>query len=337
MVGDEPFHGLGADRLDAPADARHALADEEPDEKRNVASALAQRWQLDREDVETIVEILAELAVAYRLAQIAVGGGDDAHVGLDGLVAPDALELVLLQDAQDLDLCLLGHLPDLVEEDGAAVGQLESADAALHRARERASLVAEQLGLEQRGGQRRAVELDERAIMPLAVEMDRARDQLLTGTRLPGDQDRGVGARHPSHFFERLEERWAGPHDLLEIVDRLDLFLQVEVLRLPAGLLLLHEHAVGDVDEHRPRVLAVGLGLGPPLDEDRLAVALAAQFEDHAARVRAPADGGECLLDAPLRLGRLGRHLDAHVAHHFLGLEAEDAYRRAVRADEARL
>ena len=46
----------------------------------------------------------------------------------------------------------------------AAVGQLELAAARRGGAGERAFLVPEQLGLEQLGGNRRAVHLDERAV-----------------------------------------------------------------------------------------------------------------------------------------------------------------------------
>jgi hypothetical protein len=46
---------------------------------------------------------------------------------LDGLGAAHALELVLLQHAQQRDLGLWGDVADLIEEDGAAVGELEAA------------------------------------------------------------------------------------------------------------------------------------------------------------------------------------------------------------------
>ena len=51
-----------------------------------------------------------------------------------------------------------GEQADFVEEQRAAVGRLEQADAGALRVGERAALVAEQLGLGERLGQRRAVE-----------------------------------------------------------------------------------------------------------------------------------------------------------------------------------
>ena len=73
-----------------------------------------------------------------------------------GRAAADALELALLEDAEELGLGLQGQLADLVEEEGAAVGQLEAADPPGDGAGEGALLVAEQLALDQarRAGRR---------------------------------------------------------------------------------------------------------------------------------------------------------------------------------------
>ena len=71
--------------------------------------------------------------------------------------AAQALELALLQHAQQLRLQLQRDLADLVEKHRAVVGQLEAADALRDRAGERAPLVPEQLALEQaRSGSRRS-------------------------------------------------------------------------------------------------------------------------------------------------------------------------------------
>ena len=78
------------------------------------------------------------------------------------LVGAERLDRPLLQHAQQLGLRRQRHLGDLVEQQRAAVGRLEAAVAALDRAGERAALVAEQLRLEQRLRERRAVDGDER-------------------------------------------------------------------------------------------------------------------------------------------------------------------------------
>jgi hypothetical protein len=120
---------LVARPLGEALDARVVLLDEPLEEvlgqQQRVAAAQAQRRHLDVDDVEAVVQVLAELALADRLGQVAVGRGDQPHVDLDRLAAADPLERPLLQHAQQLDLQRRRYLADLVEEHGAAVGLLE--------------------------------------------------------------------------------------------------------------------------------------------------------------------------------------------------------------------
>ena len=69
---------------------------------------------------------------------------------------------------------------------------LELADARRRRAGERALLVAEQLALEQFGGQRGAVHLHERLGFARRALVDRARDQLFADAALAANEDRHV-------------------------------------------------------------------------------------------------------------------------------------------------
>ena len=104
---------------------------------------------VERQDVEPVVEVGPEGAALARGDEVAVGRGDDAHVDLERLAAADALDLALLQDAQELGLHRQRHVADLVEEERAAARALELAAALLGRAGERARLVAEELGLDE--------------------------------------------------------------------------------------------------------------------------------------------------------------------------------------------
>ena len=122
----------------------------------------AQRRDVDADDVQPVEEVLAELARCHGLLERLVGGGDDAHIHLDGLVAADALERAGLQHAQDLGLRGGGHVADLVEEERAAVALLEFADALEGGAGEGAAFVAEQFAFEQLLGDGGAVDGQER-------------------------------------------------------------------------------------------------------------------------------------------------------------------------------
>jgi hypothetical protein len=77
----------------------------------------------------------------------------------------------------------------------------------VRRARERALLVAEELGLEDRLGQRRAVDGDERARQPRRLLVDRARDELFARARLTEQQHRRRRGRGLLHRLHRREHR----------------------------------------------------------------------------------------------------------------------------------
>ena len=149
------------------------------DQQRDVVAALAQGRQHDREHVQAVVEVAAEAAVGDHRGQVAVGGGHQAHVHLDRLGAAQALELLLLQDAQQLGLQLQRDVADLVQEQRAPVRQLEAADLLADGAGEGALLVAEQLALQQPRGDGRAVELDEGAARARAQVVHGAGDEFL--------------------------------------------------------------------------------------------------------------------------------------------------------------
>ena len=117
----------GLHAVDALAGALRVLRDEVIDEHRDVLAPLAQRRNVDRDDVQPVVEILLEPAVGDHLPQVAVGRGDHPHVDLLRALGAERLELALLQHAQQLRLQRRAHRADLVEEDRAAVGQRELA------------------------------------------------------------------------------------------------------------------------------------------------------------------------------------------------------------------
>src|SRR6185503_8527852 len=94
--------------------------------------------------------VLAEFARADRAAQIAARRGDDADVGADRRAATDALEAAILEDAQELALDRERRFADLVEEQRAAARELEAAGSRGGGAGERAALVTEQLGFDER-------------------------------------------------------------------------------------------------------------------------------------------------------------------------------------------
>ena len=165
---------------------------------------VAQRRDLDLDDAQPEVQIAAELAGVGHRGEVAVRRRDEAHVGGQRLAPADALELALLDEPQQLALQRQRQLADLVEEQRAAVRGLDLADHPAVGAGVRAALVAEQLALDERGRQRRAVDVDERRLAARAVDVDRAREQALAGAGLAVEQHGRVGLRRAhDHLVDR--------------------------------------------------------------------------------------------------------------------------------------
>ena len=135
-------------------------------------------------------------------------GGDDAHVDVDRPLAADADDFAVLHDAQQPNLRGQRELADFVEEQRAAVGLLEPALAPRRRAGEGARLVAEQLRVDQLGGNRAAVDAAERAAAKRRVLVDRAGDDLLAGAGFAEQQHRRAAPRH--HPRPRHHRRQSG-------------------------------------------------------------------------------------------------------------------------------
>src|SRR6185436_13591726 len=84
--------------------------------------------------------------------------------------------------------------PDFVEEDRAAVGDLEEPETIAVGAREAAFDVAEERRLEERVRDAAAVDRDQRGPRPAAPLMNDSRDDFLADAALAGDQDLRVGS-----------------------------------------------------------------------------------------------------------------------------------------------
>jgi len=87
------------------------------DEKR-MSSRRAEAAGRHGDDIQPVIEILAEAPCLHLGEEIAVGRGDDAYVGLDR-VAAERLVLAFLQHAKELHLHLRRQLADFVEEQRA--------------------------------------------------------------------------------------------------------------------------------------------------------------------------------------------------------------------------
>ena len=163
-------------------------AQEVADERRHVFTAFPQRRHDDVDDVDPVVQILAEQTVGNQAAQVAVGCRDDPRI-VDACrpFGTDLLDFAGLEEAQEQSLHPEGHLADLVEEDRPVLGQFELAGFVAIRPREAALDVTEEFGLEERFRDACAVDRDERLMGSGAGGVDRACDHFLPRAAFPGD------------------------------------------------------------------------------------------------------------------------------------------------------
>ena len=88
---------------------------------------------------------MAEDSIGHSGCQVTVGRRDNSNIDSNRLCSSDSLELSLLQNSQERDLCVGWKFTDLIKEDRAAVRLFESAKAPLRRPSKSSFLVAKQL------------------------------------------------------------------------------------------------------------------------------------------------------------------------------------------------
>ena len=204
--------------------------DEVARQQRNVAGPVAQRWNRDREHREPEEQIFAEPPRGNGGAQPAIGRRDEPDIDLHRRRAADPLEPLLLERAQNFGLQRQRQIADLVEKERSPVRHLELAGLPGHGAGERALLVAEELGFEQRFGNRRAVDRDKRRVGALAEGVQRAREQLLAGPALALEEHRRIRRRRLLQAGEHFPERQVLADQLRRAATHRELLLQQEVL-----------------------------------------------------------------------------------------------------------
>ena len=160
--------------------------------------------------LEPVEQILAELAVGDALLEIGVGRGDDADVDALRPRVADRQHLALLEEPQQLRLHVERQVADLVEEERAADRGPQHAGLIGDRAGEAAAAVAEQLAVGQLARRARAVVGQEHVRAARRSGVNRARDEVLAGAALAGDQHGQVVALQPLNLIGDALHRGAG-------------------------------------------------------------------------------------------------------------------------------
>src|SRR5262245_40603632 len=123
-------------------------------QERQVTGSIPQRWQVQPDDIEPIIQVGAKSPVGHQPFKITIGRGNNAYIDTNCLFAADSFETAFLQHTKQFRLRERRQITDFVEEQRSAVALFKLADAAALRAGECAALVAEQFALQQSFGDR---------------------------------------------------------------------------------------------------------------------------------------------------------------------------------------
>ena len=175
-------------------------------QQQDVARTLAQRRQGDDIESQPIQQVVPEAAGPRQPGQILVGGGDQAHIAMQGLAPAHPLELAVLDDPQQLLLHQGRSVRQFVQKQGAAIRPLEPPLMDFGGAGVGADLVAEQLVFQQGVGNGGAVQLQELPPPALGKVMQPLGDQFLARAPLPDDEHGLLQGGDLGHLFQNPQK-----------------------------------------------------------------------------------------------------------------------------------
>src|SRR5579885_133720 len=149
--------------------------------------------QLD--DVDAVIQILPETAIAREQTQILVRRAQDPGIDLHFALGAHGTHGFLLDGAQQLDLHGQRQIGHFIQKQGAAVRRLKQAGLVHHGAGEAAFFVPEEFALHQVRRNGAAVDRDKGLAAARPLFVDHACHQFLAGARFAADVHRRLAAR----------------------------------------------------------------------------------------------------------------------------------------------
>lgn len=95
-----------------------------------------------RQRAQAVKQVGTKASVAHRGFEVDVGGGNDSHVHRNRFAPAETFDLAFLQKAQQARLALQWQIANFIEQQGAAICCLYTANLALVGAGKRAPFVA---------------------------------------------------------------------------------------------------------------------------------------------------------------------------------------------------
>lgn len=172
---------------------------------------------MDRDGVQTIVEIFAETSLAYCLVHVDVGCGNDAHIGFHYLLTTHTYVFACFEHTQQACLCCHWQLADLIEEDSAFVCRTEIAFALADCTRERSLLMSKEFAVYSAFRYRAAVDGEVFLVFAWRIVVYQSRYYLFSHTALAHNEHTEVCRRHLLSDVESTVQRIAVAHDVVPL------------------------------------------------------------------------------------------------------------------------
>jgi len=156
----------------------------------NVIPAGAERWNIDWNDIQTVVEVFTESSIPDHGFEVAVGSRQHTNIDLGRPGSANTQNLLLLEGAKQFRLHADIEFTDLVKEECSLVSDLEEPLLFGDSTGKGAFFVAEEFGFEQILVDGRAVHRLKSFIDPRTGLMDCPGDSLLASPGLTANEDR---------------------------------------------------------------------------------------------------------------------------------------------------
>src|SRR5580698_6444416 len=137
---------------------------------------------MNRNDGQSVKEILSKLSGMDTRLEIAVSGCQYPDIDFAQGCGANTLDLPIRKNSQELGLRGRGHFRNFIEEKRAFMSRFEKAAPRLVCSCKGASFVAEQLTFQERFRHGCTIDRNKRPIRPGAIAMNRARNELFSGS-----------------------------------------------------------------------------------------------------------------------------------------------------------
>src|SRR5208337_3209504 len=193
IVSHHLLHGPRRHAVDIGTDPLVDFCNEMLGNERNVRDAFPQRGKGNLEDLEPVVEIFPEPALADKHLQVLVSGGYEAYVQWDGFYRTDPLDLFFLEDCEEFGLHRQRHIADLVKKDSSVIGEFEFAWFASARSAGKGPIdKSKKFRFEEILRNSRAIDLDKGGLTPHRAIVDGLSENFLACAALPGYEQRRI-------------------------------------------------------------------------------------------------------------------------------------------------